>query len=657
MTMVQHTTTTTSTSTTNTNNISFVEPLCCFEEEEFEQNEGNVDDNVDDDDRGIIGTMDEREATTTGSTTMTIMTVNTGRTLWLSTEKPKIPVDRQWIQKLLRKYWYTCQHQQHQLQRRLFRHDNHSSHPTSTKPKPHTPPILTLPTERDNMKLYAYVCAPMVDQSDLPFRMLCRQYGCNLAYTPMIHAKLFQTSEKYRNTFLPMTVPLPTLTSQSQSPSSHHPYVNVPTTTSTDTTNTPTPNDITCMDRPLIGQICGSSIEHVIPTAIQLSQYVDAIDINCGCPQNIAKRGNYGAFLLEQESYLIQLVQTLTSILTIPVTVKVRLLPPPSSSHTTHDTIDAQQQQQQQQRDESVRRSMILYEKLIHIGNVHMICVHGRTRHQKGVMTGPADWDAIRDVVQTFGATIPIMANGSISNPNDIRQCIQYTNVDGVMSSEALLEYPPLFHNLMQQDYYNHYSNSHNTTSTENVIPNNKDDDDKCCKQPVVVNGITLAQQYYDIATLYPPNVHGQGSNAIKVIKIHIHRFCHFYLQNDMPIRQLLINAMTMEALGNVIVLLRQKYGSPTTSSLPSSTTASNCHSDPSSTLSWYYRHRGKVRDCFGLTTNHTTTTTSLSEMGPTLLQAQMEHERTVKSNIDIVIDDDAADCFNALFQTNDDDF
>jgi tRNA-dihydrouridine synthase 1 len=427
----------------------------------------------------------------------------------------------------------------------------------------------------------------------------------------------------------------------------------------------------------LIGQICGSSIEHVIPTALQLAPYVDAIDINCGCPQNIAKRGNYGAFLLEQETYLIQLVQTLTSILTIPVTVKVRLLPPSSSSSTRsstgtstsastststsiigatdHESVNMEQQQQEKQlRDESVRRSMILYEKLVHIGNVHMICVHGRTRHQKGVMTGPADWDAIRDVVQTFGDTIPIMANGSIANPNDIRQCIQYTKVDGVMSSEALLEYPPLFHNLIRQDYYNyHYHNYrekdgiHTTTSNENMeqVPNNHNDFTNEL-QPMVVDGITLAQQYYEIAQQYPPNVHGQGSNNIKVIKIHIHRFCHYYLQNDVHIRQLLINAMTMDALWNVIELLQQKYGSS------SSATSSRTDHDPSS-LSWYYRHRGKVRDCFGVTTN--TTTMSMSETGPTLLQAQMEHERTVKSNIDVVMDDDAADCFNALFQTNDD--
>ena len=115
--------------------------------------------------------------------------------------KAKIPVDRDWIEKLLRKH--------------------------STEKEVDT-----------TVKLKAMVVAPMVDQSDLPFRLLCRKYGANLCVTPMIHSRLLVTSEMYRSKFIGNFIP---------------------------------------EDRPLIAQICGSDPETVLKAAKYVEPYVDGI--------------------------------------------------------------------------------------------------------------------------------------------------------------------------------------------------------------------------------------------------------------------------------------------------------------------------------------------------------------------------------------------
>ena len=143
----------------------------------------------------------------------------------------------------------------------------------------------------------------------------------------------------------------------------------------------------------------------------------DAVDINFGCPQGIAKKGKYGSFLLEKTDLIRSLVTTLAKNLKVPVTCKIRCLP------NEEDTLKLA--------------------KMIEESGCALLVVHGRTREHKKQLTGPANWEIIRRIKAQ--ARIPVIANGGMATYQDCISCLEYTGCDGVMSSESILEYPALF--------------------------------------------------------------------------------------------------------------------------------------------------------------------------------------------------------------------
>ncbi|WPA99499.1 uncharacterized protein RHO25_004117 [Cercospora beticola] len=259
-----------------------------------------------------------------------------------------------------------------------------------------------------------YVVAPMVDQSEFAWRLLTRSFlppelrSSILCYTPMFHAKLFSDNPKYRaNHFEPLKPPI----TMADPPDAEH----LKTMGEEDKYLDGNPK----IDRPLFVQFCANDPDLFLKAAQMVAPYCDAVDLNLGCPQGIAKRGNYGAFLQEDWDTIYKLINNLHKNLDIPVTAKFRV------QETKEKTLE--------------------YAKMILSAGASIITVHGRQRHQKGHETGLADWSVIRYLREELPKETVIFANGNILQHGDIEECLDATGADAVMSAEGNLYDPSIF--------------------------------------------------------------------------------------------------------------------------------------------------------------------------------------------------------------------
>lgn len=180
------------------------------------------------------------------------------------------------------------------------------------------------------------ICAPMVRYSKHPFRLLVREFGCDLAFSPMIMSESFAVSEKARlNEF----------------------------TTSK-------------KDQPLIVQFAANKVDQFVESAKLVSNFCNGVDLNCGCPQGWALREGIGACLIDKPEFVSDLVhQTKNQVRSdLLVSVKIRI----HSDYTK--TIELCRQ--------------------VEKAGVSFISVHGRTKSQRSDPVNWEAIKAIKQSVQ-----------------------------------------------------------------------------------------------------------------------------------------------------------------------------------------------------------------------------------------------------------------
>lgn len=173
-------------------------------------------------------------------------------------------------------------------------------------------------------------------------------------------------------------------------------------------------------ERPAAIQIYGRSVEAMVEAAkIVAEAKPDAIDLNFGCPvKRVAAKGA-GAGLLRNIPLMLEITSAVVKAVGLPVTAKTRL------GWDCNSQIVVE-----------------LAEQLQDCG-IQALTIHGRTRSQ--MYTGQADWTLIGKTKENPRITIPIIGNGDITTPQQLKEHFDRYGVDGIMVGRRAIGNPWIF--------------------------------------------------------------------------------------------------------------------------------------------------------------------------------------------------------------------
>lgn len=169
---------------------------------------------------------------------------------------------------------------------------------------------------------------------------------------------------------------------------------------------------------PISVQIAGGDPEMMAEAAIMSAKHgAQIIDINMGCPAKKVCNKAAGSALMKDEALVNEILTTVVNAVDIPVTLKMRTGWAPE--HKNAPTIA----------------------KMAEQAGIQGLAIHGRTRACG--YKGEVEYDTIKTVKESV--SIPVLANGDITTPQQAKAVLDYTGADGVMLGRAAQGRPWIF--------------------------------------------------------------------------------------------------------------------------------------------------------------------------------------------------------------------
>lgn len=167
-----------------------------------------------------------------------------------------------------------------------------------------------------------------------------------------------------------------------------------------------------------VAQIAGSVPEEMaLAACINVQSGAQIIDINMGCPAKKVNRKLAGSALLRYPQRVKSILTAVVGAVDVPVTLKIRTGWTPEQRNCTEIA------------------------QLAEDCGIQALTIHGRTR--ACLFDGEAEYDSIRAVKQKV--SIPVIANGDISDPLKARVVLDYTGADALMIGRAAQGRPWIF--------------------------------------------------------------------------------------------------------------------------------------------------------------------------------------------------------------------